>query len=98
MPHEIDISTGQAAVFTAGAPPWHGLGRNIQEAVISAQAIEVVEDARRPFFGMPERLRDRMRSETMPECFDCGAALRRHAESFEPHRWEVAQPNSGDNA
>jgi hypothetical protein len=30
MPHEIDTTTGQAAVFTAGAPRWCGLGRNIQ--------------------------------------------------------------------
>ncbi|MGD0140169.1 MAG: DUF932 domain-containing protein [Tepidisphaeraceae bacterium] len=41
MSHEIDQSTGTAAVFVAGSPPWHGLGRNITEAVISQQAIEL---------------------------------------------------------
>ena len=41
MPHEIDTTTGQAAVFTAGAPRWCGLERNIQLAVISVQAIEL---------------------------------------------------------
>ena len=39
MAHEIDISTGQAAVFTAGDPPWHGLGVNITDTQTSAQAI-----------------------------------------------------------
>ncbi len=27
MPHEIDQTTGSAAVFTVGTPPWHGLGQ-----------------------------------------------------------------------
>ena len=39
MAHEIDVSTGQAAVFVVGEPPWHGLGANIQEAQTSQQAI-----------------------------------------------------------
>ena len=39
MAHEIDLSTGQPAVFTVGEPPWHGLGVNIQEAQTSQQAI-----------------------------------------------------------
>ena len=29
MPHEIDQTTGSAAVFVAGSPPWHGLGRSM---------------------------------------------------------------------
>lgn len=41
MSHEIDQSTGAAAVFTAGTPPWHGLGRNVTEAVTSAEAIRL---------------------------------------------------------
>ncbi|MGD0465001.1 MAG: DUF932 domain-containing protein [Tepidisphaeraceae bacterium] len=41
MPHEIDTTTGSAAVFVAGTPPWHGLGRNVQEAITSQQAIEL---------------------------------------------------------
>jgi len=41
MSHEIDKSAGSAAVFVAGAPPWHGLGRNVQEAVNSEQAIRL---------------------------------------------------------
>jgi len=41
MSHEIDTTTGTAAVFTAGTPPWHGLGRNVGEAVTSQQAIEL---------------------------------------------------------
>jgi phage/plasmid-like protein (TIGR03299 family) len=39
MAHEIDQTTGTAAVFTAGTPPWHGLGRNVQEALNSEEAI-----------------------------------------------------------
>jgi phage/plasmid-like protein (TIGR03299 family) len=41
MAHEIDLSTGVAAMFAAGTPPWHGLGRVIQEAATSAEAIEL---------------------------------------------------------
>jgi type IV secretory pathway VirJ component len=41
MPHDIDQTTGVAAVFTAGDPPWHGLGRNVAEAVDSLQAIKL---------------------------------------------------------
>ena len=39
MSHEIDSTTGSAAVFTAGQLPWHGLGRNVTQAVDSRQAI-----------------------------------------------------------
>jgi phage/plasmid-like protein (TIGR03299 family) len=39
MPHEIDTTTGQAAVFTTGQPPWHGLGVTIDHAATSARAI-----------------------------------------------------------
>ena len=39
MAHEIDTTTGTAAVFTAGEAPWHGLGKNVAEAVNSNQAI-----------------------------------------------------------
>ena len=35
MAHEIDMTTGVAAVFTVGEPPWHGLGANITEAQTS---------------------------------------------------------------
>jgi phage/plasmid-like protein (TIGR03299 family) len=41
MPHEIDLSTGSAAVFVAGAPPWHGLGRIVAEAVRSDEALQL---------------------------------------------------------
>jgi uncharacterized protein YbdZ (MbtH family) len=41
MSHDIDESTGVAAVFTAGNAPCHGLGRNVAEAVTSQQAIEL---------------------------------------------------------
>jgi hypothetical protein len=41
MSHEIDQTTGSAAVFVAGSPPWHGLGRNVAEAIVSQQAIEL---------------------------------------------------------
>ena len=41
MAHEIDTTTGKAAVFTTGTPPWHGLGQNVQQAVTSAQAIDL---------------------------------------------------------
>ena len=39
MAHEIDTSTGVAAVFTVGEPPWHRLGINVQDAQTSEQAI-----------------------------------------------------------
>lgn len=39
MAHEIDMTTGVAAVFTVGEPPWHGLGANITEAQTSRQAV-----------------------------------------------------------
>lgn len=41
MAHEIDQTTGRAAVFTAGAAPWHRLGVNVAEAQTSDQAIEL---------------------------------------------------------
>jgi phage/plasmid-like protein (TIGR03299 family) len=41
MPHEIDISTGTAAVFVTGTPAWHRLGRVIAEAATSADAIRL---------------------------------------------------------
>ena len=42
MAHEIDTTTGRAAVFTthsSGGPPWHGLGQTIDSATTSRQAI-----------------------------------------------------------
>lgn len=39
MPHEIDQTTGHAAVFTVGTPPWHGLGTTVASAVSSQEAI-----------------------------------------------------------
>ncbi len=41
MSHELDISTGQAAVFVTGEPAWHKLGMVVANAVTSAQAIEL---------------------------------------------------------
>ncbi len=41
MPHEIDQTTGSAAVFTVGTPPWHGLGRTVETALTSDQAIKL---------------------------------------------------------
>jgi phage/plasmid-like protein (TIGR03299 family) len=39
MAHEIDQSTGRAAVFVTGQPAWHGLGTVVSEAQTSAEAI-----------------------------------------------------------
>lgn len=39
--HNIDQTTGRAAVFVAGEPPWHGLGTVIEQAVSSAEAIKL---------------------------------------------------------
>jgi phage/plasmid-like protein (TIGR03299 family) len=39
MAHEIDQTTGKAAVFVTGAPAWHRLGTVIAEATTSAEAI-----------------------------------------------------------
>ena len=39
MAHEIDMTTGSAAVFVTGEPAWHRLGTVIQEATTSAEAI-----------------------------------------------------------
>ena len=41
MSHELDISTGQPAVFVTGTPAWHKLGQVVANAVTSAQAIEL---------------------------------------------------------
>jgi phage/plasmid-like protein (TIGR03299 family) len=41
MAHEIDRSTGAAAVFVTGTPAWHKLGRVIAEAATSAEAIRL---------------------------------------------------------
>lgn len=41
MSHELDISTGQPAVFVTGAPAWHKLGKVVANAITSAQAIEL---------------------------------------------------------
>lgn len=39
MAAEIDVTTGEAAVFTAGQAPWHRLGRQVAEAQSSQEAI-----------------------------------------------------------
>jgi phage/plasmid-like protein (TIGR03299 family) len=41
MSHEIDMTTGEAAVFTTGQPPWHKLGKVIKEAANSEEAIKL---------------------------------------------------------
>src|SRR4051794_11004749 len=41
MAHELDLTTGQAAVFVAGTPAWHKLGVNVAEAQTSADAIKL---------------------------------------------------------
>ena len=39
MAHEIDQTTGRAAVFVTGEPAWHRLGTVIEQATTSAEAI-----------------------------------------------------------
>lgn len=39
MAHEIDTTTGRAAVFVTGEPAWHKLGTVVSEAQTSAEAI-----------------------------------------------------------
>ena len=41
MAHEIDLSTGKAAVFVTGQPPWHGLGAVVKNAVTSREALQL---------------------------------------------------------
>ena len=41
MSHELDISTGQPAVFVTGEPAWHKLGTLVANALTSAEAIEM---------------------------------------------------------
>jgi phage/plasmid-like protein (TIGR03299 family) len=41
MAHEIDMSTGKAAVFVTGEPAWHRLGTVIDQAANSADAIKL---------------------------------------------------------
>ncbi|MBA4188257.1 MAG: hypothetical protein C0467_09655, partial [Planctomycetaceae bacterium] len=41
MAHEIDTTTGNAAVFTVGQPPWHRLGVTVAEAQTSEEAIKL---------------------------------------------------------
>lgn len=41
MAHEIDQTTGRAAVLTTGLVPWHRLGITVENAVNSREAIEL---------------------------------------------------------
>ena len=41
MAHEIDQSTGRAAVFVNGQPAWHGLGTVVADAQTSEEAIRL---------------------------------------------------------
>jgi len=41
MAHEIDQSSGRAAVMVAGAPPWHRLGVAVADAQTSSEAIKL---------------------------------------------------------
>lgn len=41
MAHEIDTTTGTPAVFVTGTPAWHGLGRVIDHAATSRDAIKL---------------------------------------------------------
>jgi len=41
MAHAIDTTTGKAAVFVTGKPAWHKLGKVIDTAATSAEAIEL---------------------------------------------------------
>ena len=41
MSHEIDTSTGRPAVFVTGTPAWHRLGKTIEQAATSADAINL---------------------------------------------------------
>ena len=41
MAHEIDTTTGRAAVIVAGMPAWHRLGTNVAEVQTSADAIRL---------------------------------------------------------
>ncbi len=41
MAHEIDITTGAAAVFVTGEPAWHRLGKVIESATTSSEAIQL---------------------------------------------------------
>ena len=41
MSHELDISTGQPAVFVTGKPAWHRLGTVVANALTSSGAIEL---------------------------------------------------------
>lgn len=40
MAHEIDMTTGRAAIAYAGESPWHKLGTRFDELMTSAQALE----------------------------------------------------------
>jgi phage/plasmid-like protein (TIGR03299 family) len=41
MAHEIDMTTGTAAVFVTGEPAWHRLGKVIESASTSTEAIQL---------------------------------------------------------
>ena len=41
MAHELDVSTGRAAVMVAGMPAWHRQGTNVSEAQTSVDAIRL---------------------------------------------------------
>src|SRR3712207_1989625 len=41
MAHEIDTTTGAAAVFVTGTPAWHRLGKVIENAATSTEAVKL---------------------------------------------------------
>ena len=55
----------------------------------SSFSAELIDAARKPLFGAPERMRRRMKCSPMPVGFDSRAAMRRQIESFGPHAWGV---------
>ena len=41
MAHDIDLTTGEAAVFTTATPAWHKLGVTVSTAQTSEEAIRL---------------------------------------------------------
>src|SRR5262249_31042682 len=65
MAHEIDMSTGRAAVFVTGQPAWHQLGTVIAEAATSAEAIQLAAldwtvEQQPIYLGNGQRIADRV--------------------------------------
>ncbi|MBS1856136.1 MAG: DUF932 domain-containing protein [Acidobacteria bacterium] len=67
MAHELLIEDGEAAMFYAGTPPWHGLGTKLDHPATAAEAIKAANldwtVQKIPAYASDERASDRIHGE-----------------------------------